>query len=74
MTRLAGAAPESVGERLRAHRERHGLSRKKLSALLGIDPSNIAGWETERQRPTKKSMELIDTFLMLNDPPNGTDE
>jgi transcriptional regulator with XRE-family HTH domain len=63
--------PESVAERLKAHRVRLGLSRKKLAALLGVDPSNIAGWETEKHKPSKKSLELIDTFLMSNDPLNG---
>ena len=60
--------PESVAERLRAHRERLGLSHKNVAALLGIDPSNIAGWETQKHRPNKKSLELIDMFLMSNDP------
>jgi transcriptional regulator with XRE-family HTH domain len=55
---------ESVTEQLRSYRERFGLSRKKLAALLGIDPSNITGWETGRHRPTKKSLELIAMFLM----------
>jgi transcriptional regulator with XRE-family HTH domain len=57
-----------VPERLRAYREHFGLSRKRLAALLGINPSNIAGWETEKHKPTKKSLELIDTFLTSNDP------
>jgi transcriptional regulator with XRE-family HTH domain len=50
-------------ERLRAHRERLGLSLKKLAALLGVDPSTLASWETERHRPTNKSMGLINEFL-----------
>jgi transcriptional regulator with XRE-family HTH domain len=62
-----GSTPESLAERLRAYREWFGLSRKKLAALLGVDPSNVAGWETEKHRPTKRSLELIDTFLMSND-------
>ena len=58
-----GIAPESLANRLTAHRQRLGLSRKKLAALLGIDPSNIAGWETEKHQPTRKSCDLIDEFL-----------
>lgn len=65
--------PESVAEKLRARRERFGLSRKKLAALLGLDPSSVAGWETDKHRPTKMSLALIDTILTVNDPPNGTD-
>jgi DNA-binding transcriptional regulator YiaG len=57
------STPKSLAERLRTHRERFGLSRKRLAALLETDPSNVAGWETEKHRPTKKSMELIDMFL-----------
>jgi DNA-binding transcriptional regulator YiaG len=56
--------PESVAARLRTHREQLGLSRKKLAAVLGIDPSNVAGWETEKHKPTQKSQELIKTVLM----------
>jgi transcriptional regulator with XRE-family HTH domain len=70
---FAWSLPESLAERLRAHRERLGLSRKRLAALMGVDTSNIAGWETEKHRPTKKSLELIKTFLMSNQPVNGTD-
>jgi transcriptional regulator with XRE-family HTH domain len=55
--------PESVAERLRAQRERLGLSRKRLAALLGINPSNIARWENEKHQPTRKSYDLIDEFL-----------
>jgi hypothetical protein len=42
-----------------------------LAALLGVDPSNLAGWETERHSPTKNSLELIDMFWMSNDPLNA---
>lgn len=55
------SAPASVAERLRAHRERFGLSRKRLAALLGTDPSNVAGRETESHQPNKKSLKLIDS-------------
>lgn len=59
----AGSTRESLAERLTAHRQRLGLSRKKLAALLRTDPSNIAGWETGRHRPTKSSLVVIDKFL-----------
>lgn len=55
---FGGATPKSMAERLRAQRERLGLSRKKLAAFLRTDPSNIAGWETGRHRPTKRSSPL----------------
>ena len=56
---FGGSSTGSLAERLKVHRERLGLSRQKLAALLEIDPSNIAGWETEKHRPTKESLELI---------------
>ena len=55
--------PRSLGEQLKAHRSRLGLSRKRLAALLGIDQSNLAGWETGRHCPAKQSLELIHEFL-----------
>jgi transcriptional regulator with XRE-family HTH domain len=57
-----GGAPELVAEKLRVHRERLGLSRKRFAAPLGIDPSNVAGWETERYRPSGRSLELRYVF------------
>lgn len=71
---LGGAATTSLAERLRTHRERLGLSRKRLAALLGTDPSNVAGWETETHRPTKKSLQIIDTFLNADDPLRATSQ
>jgi len=40
----ANKVPGSPVRRLKAHRTKFGLSRKKLAALLGIDQSNLAGW------------------------------
>jgi transcriptional regulator with XRE-family HTH domain len=54
-----GRALEFLAQRLKAHRYRFGLSRKKLAAFLGVDATTLAGWETERHRPTNKSMGLI---------------
>jgi transcriptional regulator with XRE-family HTH domain len=55
--------PQSLGDRLKAHRKRLGLSREKLALLLGTDESNLAGWETGRHRPTNRSLALIAEFL-----------
>ena len=54
---------QSLAQRLKTHRTRFGLSRKRLAALLGIDPSSVAGWETEKHQPTRKSCDLLDEFL-----------
>lgn len=59
-----GTAFTSLAQRLKTTRERLGLSRRRLAAVLGIDPSNLAGWETGRHRPTKKSLDLIDRLLV----------
>ena len=59
----ANTFPGSLSERLKAHRTKLGLSRKKLAALLGIDQSNLAGWERGEHRPTSRSLKLIERFL-----------
>jgi transcriptional regulator with XRE-family HTH domain len=55
--------PQSLPERLHAHRRRLGLSRKKLAGLLGVDQSTVDGWERGKHRPTAQSLELIERFL-----------
>lgn len=48
------------------------IGRKRdWSPCSELIPSNVAGWETEKHRPTKRSLELMATFLMTNDPLNG---
>jgi transcriptional regulator with XRE-family HTH domain len=46
-----------------ALKRRLGLSRRRLAALIGIDESNIAGWESGRHSPTARSIEIIREFL-----------
>lgn len=58
-----GGAARCLGESLRSHRRRLGLSQKKLASLLGIDQSNLTAWETGKHRPTKTSRDLIKEFL-----------
>jgi DNA-binding XRE family transcriptional regulator len=54
---------DSLADRLQRQRHRLGLSRRKVAKLLGTDVSNLAGWERERHKPTKKSLALIAEFL-----------
>jgi transcriptional regulator with XRE-family HTH domain len=61
---FAASEAGTLAEEIKQHREKLGLSRKRLAKLLGTDPSNLAGWETEKHKPTKKSQELIKTFLI----------
>jgi transcriptional regulator with XRE-family HTH domain len=49
-----GAATESLAQRLKNHRQKHGLSQKRLAALLGIDQSSVAGWEFGRTSSDKQ--------------------
>jgi|HubBroStandDraft_6_1064221.scaffolds.fasta_scaffold175191_1 transcriptional regulator with XRE-family HTH domain len=54
---------EPLGQRLRKHRRRLGLSLKQAAALLEVDPTSLRDWETGRHRPTNKSRSMIDKFL-----------
>jgi len=53
----------SLVERLKQVRWALGLSQRQVASLLKTDVSNIAGWETEQHRPTKKSARIIEGFL-----------
>jgi len=55
---------QTLGQRLKNHRARFGLSRKKLAALIRTDESNLAGWENGKHQPTKRSLSLINEFLL----------
>ncbi len=46
--------PETLGERLLAHRRRHGLSRLALALQLGIDETTLWRWETDQRRPERE--------------------
>jgi len=61
-----GSFPESLAERLRIHRMRLGLSRRRLAVLLKIDESSLANWETGKRHPTGKCLKIIKTFLCDN--------
>jgi transcriptional regulator with XRE-family HTH domain len=54
---------QSIGARLRAKRRRLGLTIRQLARILETDFSTLQHWETGRNRPTKKSRELIHRFL-----------
>ena len=57
----------SIADKLKAQRTKLGLSRRRLAALLRVDESNLAGWETGKHKPNKRSMELISKFLGSTD-------
>jgi transcriptional regulator with XRE-family HTH domain len=58
-------APSSVGEQLRRHRQRRGLSRKGLARQLGVDEGTLARWERGIRAPKGKFLEILDTVVMI---------
>jgi DNA-binding transcriptional regulator YiaG len=42
---------------------RLGLSRKRLAALLGVNESSLAHWETGKHHPSEKSQIIIQELL-----------
>lgn len=53
------AGDDGIGRRLRAERERHGLSLRKLAAKLEISPSALSQIETGRSRPSVSTLYAI---------------
>jgi len=45
---------KSLGEKIMSFRRIHGLSRKKLAMLVGIDHSIIKSWERGEHSPPRK--------------------
>jgi DNA-binding XRE family transcriptional regulator len=54
---------KSVGEKIRQYRRYKGLSIKKLARDLGVDPTNLAGWERGKIEPKGKLKERVNLFL-----------
>jgi transcriptional regulator with XRE-family HTH domain len=53
---------ENLGDKIREHRRVHGLTQKKLSEQLGIDPATLASWEKGEHRPTKRLINHMKQF------------
>jgi len=70
----------NLNEKIRAHRERHGLSQEQLGGLLGISPHDVARWESGDATPdTAQIMRLSDIFgvttdYLLKDVANGVSD
>jgi transcriptional regulator with XRE-family HTH domain len=56
-------ATRCLSECLRTHRKHLGVVTKKLAALLGIERSNLGGWERGEHQPTKRSLGVINEVL-----------
>lgn len=63
IVRFLGYAPFSTDgslvDRLRAYRRLHGLSQKRLAALLGVDPSTMWHWERGYSQPNEDNATRI---------------
>jgi transcriptional regulator with XRE-family HTH domain len=57
---------DGVGQRLRAERERHGMSLRELARRLGISPSALSQIETGRSRPSVGTLYAIVSELDLS--------
>ncbi len=54
--------PASWGEWLRMVRRSVGLTQKQFAARVGVDPSTVRGWETERHRATSESVGKVEAL------------
>jgi transcriptional regulator with XRE-family HTH domain len=63
---LTSDLQDGVGRRLRAERERHGLSLRELARRLGMSPSALSQIETGRSRPSVGTLYAIVTELGMS--------
>lgn len=52
-----------MGERIRAARERAGLTQKQLAIAVGVDPSAVSYWENGQTVPTINNLVKIAGIL-----------
>lgn len=45
-----------VGKRIRAGRERRGITVRELAAIVGVDPSAVSHWEAGRHAPAARHL------------------
>ncbi len=57
-----------LGLRLKERRENFGLSIKKLSTMLNVDPCTIASWERYDHQPSQRYIKIIEGFLKSYSP------
>lgn len=68
-----GPVTDSLGALIRRHRELHGWTQQQLAARLaehgGIvaDQSVIAGWESNRRRPSDRNRQALAAALGLHE-------
>ena len=53
----------TFGEKIKWYRCLHGLSQKKFSKALGVDPTTLARWERGENKPSSKMISGLPTFF-----------
>ena len=56
----------TAGAALKALREAHGLTQQQLADHLEMHYTSVSGWEHGRTRPTRRTVQLLETALGLN--------
>jgi DNA-binding transcriptional regulator YiaG len=63
IVRFLGYVPFStdggLSERLKTYRRLHGLSQRRLAAILGVDPMTVGHWEQGASRPNAAYLDRI---------------
>jgi transcriptional regulator with XRE-family HTH domain len=49
----------NLADKIKNYRRLHGLSQKKLSEMLGVDLTTLAGWERGKHRPSRTKIEKL---------------
>jgi DNA-binding XRE family transcriptional regulator len=58
--------PQSIGEKLRAYRRRHGLSRKALALMIPCDEATLWKWEEGRRFPLGEHAQSVNAIVSAN--------
>jgi transcriptional regulator with XRE-family HTH domain len=56
-------AERSFGGKIITLRRILGLTQKKLASLLGVDPSTLGDWESNKRKPTKDHLGKLEGFF-----------
>ena len=56
-------APETIGERLKRHRERLPLPMRAMATALGVAESTLCRWETGYRAPTGENLMRVEAML-----------
>lgn len=75
LIRFLGYAPfdtaedsDSLAARLKSYRQLHGVSHKRLAAVLGVDPSTVLRWKEGSSLPNPEHAARIEGLLKRSRP------